>query len=288
MKNFTKRLLFLLVICFSSLSAWSQYYYYNDKYYDREVLWEVGASIGSMHGLTDVGRKNVDLALTKLNYGLYGGFMYQDVVGARFDLTSGYIAGDDKNGRFKGRNLSYKTRINEVVLIGEFHPLRLTETGASSYLSPYVMLGAGAFSYRPKTLYKGQWIDLHSLRLEGQGFDEYPNRKQYNLGSLVVPFGLGLKYELSPKINVRLEGLMRHTFTDYLDDASTFSIDPSLFSKYLYPHEIPLAEALTNRTGEKNGTISTGIIQRGGEKTKDKYLTINLKVGWTIGRERIR
>jgi hypothetical protein len=296
MRYCSKKILILLfVIATSTGSSFSQFYYYNNKYYDKDLLFEVGLSVGSMHGMTDVGRKkfskflpsNLDFSSTKLNGSIYYGFMYQGISGGRVEATIGRVAGSDQNGLYKGRNLSYRSRISELSVLGEFHPLMLKSFENIPSISPYIIAGFGAFSFWPQALYNNEWVPLHSLRTEGQGCTEYPNRKQYKLTQLTIPFGSGLKYELSPKYNLRLESVLRYTFTDYLDDASTTSVDPSLFSKYLGPDEAALAAALTDRRNEKAPGSAIGRVQRGG-RGKDKYLTINLKFGLVLGRERIR
>jgi hypothetical protein len=149
------------------------------------------------------------------------------------------------------------------------------------------MVGIGGFSFNPQTYYQGKWVNLHPLRTEGQDFSEYPERKQYKLGQVCVPLGGGLKYEFSSFFNMRVEALYRYTFTDYLDDASKTYIEAAYFKNYLYPREAALAEALANRYKEKNSTIDySGNVPRGGSKTKDKYFTINFKLGLTLGRQR--
>ena len=96
-------------------------------------------------------------------------------------------------------------------------------------LSPYVVAGAGVYSFDPQAKLNGQWYSLQPLHLEGQGFAEYPDRKTYQLTQLNLIGGLGLKYEINSLFNARLEFAHRFLFTDYLDDASEIDyIDPTL------------------------------------------------------------
>jgi opacity protein-like surface antigen len=198
--------------------------------------------------------------------------MYDNMFGARVEITYGRVAGADINGLYAYRNLSYRSRILEVSAIGEYYPL------ATASFSPYVIAGLGVFNFKPQTYYNGSWIDLKPLRTEGQGFAEYPDRSPYKLTQLCLPLGAGVKYELSPAVNLRLEFLYRYTSTDYLDDASKSSIDPSLYERYLFLQEATIASDLTKRGRD----YSIGYL-RGGEKTEDKYFTINVKVGYKLG-----
>ena len=94
---------------------------------------------------------------------------------------------------------------------------------------------------------------------------------------------MGSRYEISHVFPHAWKLPERFPLTDYLDGASARYIDPQLFYKYFSPEKAALAEALANRSGRD----LSGFV-RGGIKTKDKYLTINLKVAVTLGRERIR
>ena len=49
------------------------------------------------------------------------------------------------------------------------------------------------------------WYYLHPLRLEGQGMPEYPYSKPYKLTQINIPFGAGLKYFASDRINISME-----------------------------------------------------------------------------------
>ncbi|MBA2761448.1 MAG: outer membrane beta-barrel protein [Segetibacter sp.] len=253
--------------------------------YMPEFDFEAGMSVGTMNGATDVGRKKssiflpstVDWKSTKANISLYGGVTYKNLLGARLEMTFGRVAGADKNGLYPYRNLSYRSSMFEVAAIGEYYPL------AKANFNPYVMAGVGVFSFKPQTYYNGAWIDLKPLLTEGQGFTEYPGRTGYKLTQLCLPFGAGAKYELSPAFNVRLEFLYRYTSTDYIDDASKSSIDPSLYEKYLSSENATIASDLTKRSRD----YASGYL-RGGTKTEDKYFTINVKFGYKLGNLGLR
>jgi len=105
----------------AGFTASSQYYYYNDNYYDKDVIWEVGASVGGMNCITEVGSKKgsklfplgqINFKSTQLNTSFYVAAMYQNVVGLRVEATWGRIAGADSTGSSPERNLSFRTSIN--------------------------------------------------------------------------------------------------------------------------------------------------------------------------------
>lgn len=290
---FYKPALLFLIAFASNAKSQGQYYYYNNKYLDNDVIWEFGLSAGGMYSLTDVGKKQysafipgrLDYKSTKFNGGVYAGVLYRNFIGARLEATYGSVYAVDSTGSpdRKVRNLSYRSDIREVSLIGELHPLELTNWEKLPAVAPYLIGGVGWFSFNPQAKYGDDWVDLQPLRTAGQGFAEFPERQPYKLSAVCIPFGVGFKYDISPVISSRFEIVERFAFTDYLDDASAGYIDPELFYNYFSADKAEMAAELSNRSGRNLSSIS-----RGGQMTKDKYLTINFKIGFMLGRERIR
>jgi len=300
-----KTILFALAImalCNQPLKA--QYYYYNDRYYDSPVVFEMGVSGGIMNALTDLGGKagvgkgfikDLRWATARPSYGAYFAATYNNAIAVRLEGTVGTIVGYDSilkkvastsTGRYE-RNLSFKSRISEVQLGFEIHPLfiRNMDDHDPPRLSPYLILGVGYFSFDPQANLNGTWYQLKPLHTEGEGFKEYPDKKNYQTSQLNLLGGLGLRFELTSIFNVRLELVHRKLFTDYLDDVSTTYIDPNLFYNYLPANMAAIAQQLANRKSELNPNDMTNAgDQRGDPSNKDSYFTIQLKVGMTLGR----
>lgn len=307
MKKIMALVLVCLVMLMQPLKA-QKYYYYNSKYYDNPVVFEIGATFGVMNSFTDLGGKkgigkkfikDLRWKTAKPSYGVYLMAMYNNAIGARLEGTFGQVVGYDSilkkvapstYGRYE-RNLSFKSKISELQLTLEVHPLMFKDYDEEEppSLSPYGIIGAGVFSFDPQANLNGQWYSLQPLHLEGQGFAEYPDRKQYQLTQFNIIGGLGLKYEINSTFNARLEFVHRFLFTDYLDDVSAVDyIDPALFYNYLPANRAAIAQKLYNRTNELNpGDITYPLnIQRGNPKNNDSYFTIQLKFGMTLGRSR--
>jgi hypothetical protein len=282
---------FFAFFVLNALVSFGQYYYYNDKYYDNDIVFEVGGSIGAMNAITDLGGqgKNTKKYFNEINWkttnnvaGLYVGAMYQDIIGLRLEAAWGGVKSYDsllqKGTPRYNRNLSFKSEIRELSLLAEFHPtmLKFYEDNVP-VVSPYAVVGVGWYSFNPQGNLNGQWIDLQPLRTEGQGFSEFPDRRPYKLKQANICFGLGIKYEILESVNLRLEWLHRYLFTDYLDDVSQSYIDPSLFSKYLPPLQASQAKIMYKR-GIRNNK------NRGQSQNTDAYFSINFKVGIMLGR----
>lgn len=285
----------------------AQYYFYNNKYYENAVVLELGASFGLMNSLTDLGGKkgigkdfikDLRWKTAKPSYSIYALGMYQNMIGVRLEATFGSVVGYDSilkpvapstSGRYE-RNLSFRSRITDIQLAVEIHPLFFKNYSDDEppVFSPYAVAGIGYYSFNPEANLNGQWYALQPLRTEGQGFREYRERVPYKLNQLNIALGLGVKYEINSMINARLEAVHRILNTDYLDDVSTTYIDPALFYNYLPVNRAAIAQQLYNRRGELNPSDippSSGD-QRGDPKDNDAFFTIQLKVGIILGRQR--
>lgn len=300
--------IFFCILCFSSKA---QYYYYNDEYYDNPLTFEAGISFGPMNSLTDIGgrkgngsggAKDLNIKNTTFSGGIYFSGLYKHFLGLRLEGTFGKVQSNDSLlvgvkstaiGRYN-RNLSFRSPISELSLLAEFYPIQFfknfdPESPATSF-APYLLAGIGYFHFNPQASLNGQWIDLQPLHTEGEGFVEYPESKQYSLNKLNVSYGVGMAYELSPKFDLKIEYVSRILNTDYLDDVHGRYIDPRVFSKYFTGTQLMNALSLNNRgrpdaKPRENTNHPDGI--RGNPDNNDSYFTINVKVGYIIGRKKI-
>ncbi|MDQ2752353.1 MAG: DUF6089 family protein [Bacteroidota bacterium] len=226
-----------------------------------------------------------------LSYGYYPKSWLK--VNATFNYTT--ISGADSViktkihqslGRFE-RNLSFRSRVEELSVNGEFYPLQLlSRTHRETLLKPFVGFGVGVFHFNPQAELTGQWIALKPLHLEGEGFTEYPDSKNYSLYQFYIPFNLGFKYRLDDQLSLSFTATFRKTFTDYLDDVSKTYIDPTLFSKYLSPNDAALAKQLYYRglssTPPKPGS------PRAYSNSNDSYTSLYITLNYNFGRIRSR
>lgn len=220
----------------------------------------------------------------------YGTFYYGLITNVRWNGTINYtrhftpriaagvaftyarIAGDDNTyskrdlNRFSGfylRNLHFRNDIKEFTISGIFNLLATDAKGLKgrNLVMPYAVLGIGFYAHNPKAresatdaagLYKGlgNWIPLKDLETSGQGLGA-PNPKPYSLVQAVVPVSLGLKIKVNQKFDINLEGGLRLTPFDYLDDVGASGYpDPALLGS-------DEARAFSNRYAE-NYSATTG------------------------------
>ncbi len=308
-----KRIFYLLSFCLlfmmQSKNADAQYYFYDDDYYDSPFLFEIGASVGAMNCLTDIGGakgvgkrfvKDLNLGTTSVSGGVFINAIYKNAVALRLEGAFGKISANDNvlkdvdplDIAFQryNRNTSFRSKITEISLVTELHPLFIfinyeERESDPPKMSPYLLAGVGYYTFNPQTELNGKWIDLQPLSTEGQGFKEYPDRKVYKLQQINIPVGIGLKYELSRMVNLRGEFVYRVLQTDYLDDVSTTYVDPTLYSNYFTGTKLANAVILSDRQITK---VTGPGGKRGSPKQNDAFFSVNLKLSLTIGRQKIR
>ena len=302
-----KRFIYFLLLIGWHQPVASQYYFYNSTYLDPPVILEAGISIGAMNCFTDLGGnkgpgkpfiKDLNLKNSQFCGGVYLHALYNYIWGFRLEFGAGKLTAADsilKNDksvaeyRYK-RNLHFQTSITEITVIAEWHFLAHLKQCSQDIIplaSPYLVAGAGIFHFNPEACINNNWVLLQPLRTEGQGFKEYPNRPVYKLTQFNFPVGIGIRYELSALLNLRLEIIHRILLTDYLDDVSTRYIDPSLFDQYLSSRQAVMAQKLADRRRELgNSPASLPGQRRGDPSDNDAFLSINVKLGLVLNRSR--
>jgi len=212
-------------------------------------------------------------------FGAHLGLEKTDAFQFRGDLIYTRLSGDDAfndHENSQSRNLSFFSSVLQLSVGVDWNIFGFTQDQATDF-TPYFSLGAGVFTFGPRTEYQGETIKLHPLGTEGQYLDDYPDQKPYSLIQPSLQFGGGLKFLTSSNLIIALEAMMTYTFTDYLDDASTYYITyPELLAK-----AGELTAALANRQGELLGTdpvvVPTGTI-RANSDSKDYFGVITIRL----------
>jgi len=274
---------------------------------------EVGLDFGPTFFLGDLGGnvgkgtpflKDLNFGLTKLMKGAFISIYPSDWWGVRLAGQYTYLEGQDKIIKTFGvdelwrkqRNLDFKSNVLELYGALEFFPMEYFHRNDEEYdprFKPYVFGGLGVFNFNPKGSLTDQagnvtWHELKPLSTEGQGFPQYPTKKNYNLTQMNIPFGGGFKYIISNSLNIGLELLYRKTFTDYLDDISSEYIDRNYFSLNLSAADAAIARQIADKTV---GIVNPGRTryapgeQRGNSNNKDAYFSFAFKIGIRLGGE---
>ena len=307
MRNFFIYIVFVQT-CFLFKTATAQHYFYNNEFYEPELMWEAGISAGGMNCLTDLGGnrgtggffiKDVNWKNTKPCVGLYAKVLYNHFIGVRLETNFGSVSAYDNILKNDGslaryryqRNLHFRSTISEASILAELHPLAWGKKVQEnpSRISPYLAAGIGYFHFSPQAKLNEQWFDLHPLHTEGQGFKQHPEKNSYKLSQFNFPLVIGLQYEASALMNIGIEFTYRLLQTDYLDDVSGQYIDPSLFSLNMDAQRAAIAEQISDRRATLNpgNNFNAGEI-RGNADHNDAYFSFNIKMGLILNRSKRR
>ncbi len=267
---------------------------------------ELGVNTGPLFFLGDLGGnvgagsrffKDIDWPETKLGAGIQLNFFPNNWISLRTAFYHGAVAGNDihspnvtSNDIFRfNRNLHFRSRIDELSASLELYPLRMIPTNRKTILDiiqPYALFGVGLFHFNPQAKdIDNVWIDLHPLRLEGQGFAEYPNSKSYKLTQLNLLGGVGLKYYLNERTYIGMEVVYRKLFTDQIDNVSAYNyVDPATFDTYLSAAEATRAKRLYYQGNYNLGgqLPHEAGIPRGNPNENDAYFGQSIHIGTTI------
>lgn len=231
--------------------------------------WEVGARLGGAGYMGDLNTNN-PVKISGVSAGGFVKYNFNPYLSAKLGYTFGNINAADSlssNPQFRDRNLSFSTNLHEASLTGEFNFLDYVPSVSKNVFTPFVFAGVALVRYSPTTVYAGNRYDLRPLTTEGQG-------TPYGKMAVAIPYGAGIKYNFSGRLNLIADIGYRHVRTDYLDDVSGN-----------YPNALPTALqwALSDRSFEKTGIyLGTPGTQRGDQRRFDTYFFVGLSLSYTF------
>ncbi len=232
------------------------------------VRFNIGSGIANYSG--DIQQKWVTTSGSRMMFSTGVALDLNQHVSARLDVAFANISADDKNNQNPAlvvRNLNFHSTLFDAGLSAEINLLSLDK----NRFTPYVFAGMGVFHFNPFTIDStGEKLFLQPLHTEGQGIMEYPNRKEYNLWQLNIPYGGGLKWAISNDVYLGAELSLRKIFTDYVDDVSTNYVEKNILLSRVGPHAIAYSYRGDELKEENSSYPSEGSI-RGNPTNKDSY-----------------
>jgi len=239
---------------------------------------EVGFFLGASNYIGELSNDNSTFFWneTRPAFGILGRYNMNEKISFKGSLNYSTIAGDDANSLNKSireRNLSFRSRLLEFAVTGEWNITGYQPYALKKPFSPYLFAGIALTSFNPKAEFEGQRVALQPLGTEGQGMQGFDS--PYSKVTLAIPLGFGVKWALNDAMNVGFEAGARLAFSDYLDDVGG-AYAP--FAELLAGNG-ELAAALGNRTGELFGgdpvIVDPGTL-RGNPDTRDWYFTAGI------------
>jgi hypothetical protein len=287
---------------------------------------DVGFSVGPNFALTDLGGANkigspflrdVDFKATRFCISAFYRYNVNKFFAVRANLMYGMVKADDSNtdGKAPGpdgppddswfrarRNLNFETHLFEFQALAEINLKKYLHdagSGSKERWSPYIAGGLGFFYFNPYTKLNGDKVKLKPLGTEGQniGYKKPYSNFQFDLMALV-----GIKYNVTERFSIAIEGVYHQTFTDYLDDVSGSYINPQDISKLSpegqilqnrsnagrYPeNQFNFVEGQREwRTSDPNfgNVLASGVgQQRGDKKDNDQFFHLQVTFSISLG-----
>jgi hypothetical protein len=163
------------------------------------------------------------------------------------------------------RNLGFRTTLFEASALLEVNFFKYRGLSKDNRMwTPFIFAGLAYFHTNPQNRLNDTWYDLQPLGTEGQGTTA--GGSSYSLNQFCIPFGAGLKFALSNKLDLQMEWGLRRTYTDYIDDVSGTYADNAVLSEEAGPLSAVLADPSPLRVSGYN----TGRA-RGDSQTHDWY-----------------
>lgn len=235
--------------------------------------WEIGATAGAMGYIGDLNQNNY----RKLTNLAFGGMIKNNLDGfwsIKLSVLKGDVesnASESKYQQERDKNLSFFSPITEASLQVEFNFFDYGRLFGKSRLTPFLFTGISGFTFNPQATYNNTTYELKKYRTEGQ-------EKEYKTSALAIPFGLGLKCNLTKNLNIIGEVGYRKAFTDYLDDVSGYYPPTGSFTSS-NPNQIAIHNTLADPSLNKIGTAGT---QRGDFRKNDTYLFGGITLSYTF------
>lgn len=213
-----------------------------------QYYWDFGGGFGAANFLGEMGGEELtrrdfiaDMKLSQTRTALSGFIRYKinPTFSVKGTLSWAVVRGADSlctNPARYYRNLDFKNNLIEAMAECQFFFYEVNDLGHTyrykDNFRAYIGLGAGAVYHNPKAFYQGDWVDLRPLETENY---------RYTKVVFVIPASAGFYFTINKHYRIGWNLCWRTAFSDYLDDVSTYYVDPSTL-------EDPLAVALYDRT----------------------------------------
>jgi hypothetical protein len=166
-----------------------------DSSYAQKI--NIGGGFGGMNYKGDFAPK-FDVRLYKPALSTFFRYNFSQAISARVSYLTGSIGAEDRLSNdplLQNRNLSFKTKISEYSLIGEYNFLNYSTKARHINWTPYLFGGLAYYNFEPQA-----------------------RTGNYKTSQIAIPFGVGLKWEIRKPWSLEFEFGTRKLFTDYIDN----------------------------------------------------------------------
>lgn len=208
----------------------------------QNYSWEIGGGVQGATYFGDIGGKDFDGKSGPRDFmpehitpsiGIFARYMFDYRLYFRTQFNFIPIKGSDENSPNTGRtdrNINFTNNVYELYGMAEYHPLIINDLGGKKrYLADlhtYIGVGLGMVYHDPKSVIQNQTVRLRPLNTEGANYSAVSVSVPLSLGAFVSFRGRYARYKVH-RIGISVNYSL--TFTDYLDDVSSFYPEVSTF-----------------------------------------------------------
>lgn len=160
-------------------------------------LTEIGFQLGAFNYTGDLSR-SYNITNHRPGASLFLRTNISDAVGLKYGLAAGMIHGKHDFLNSSGneiQSISFNTTILEAFGVFEFYFLDYKSRHSEIHWTPYLSVGLGIFTY----------------------FGDAAGNTEQSIVQPAIPLGIGIKYQVSKKVDIGFEASARATFFNYLD-----------------------------------------------------------------------
>jgi len=200
-----------------------------------QYYWDFGGGFGAANFLGEMGGEELtrrdfvaDMKLVETRTAVNGFARYKisPMFSVKAGLSWAIVRGADSlctNPARYYRNLNFKNNLFEAAAEFEWFFYEVNDLGHTyrykDNFRAYIGLGVGGVYHNPKAFYNDEWVPLRPLTTEGV---------RYTQVTLDIPASIGFYFTINKRYRIGWNLSWRTTFSDYLDDVSTFYPDPSV------------------------------------------------------------
>lgn len=189
----------------------------------KSQIVEIGATAGASYYIGDI-NPGLHFAQSEFGWGASIRYYQSPRWAFRFQYSNLNLSASDAKSSFRPeRGLAFTDKVNDFSIMAEFNFFDYWTGSKRNFITPYIFAGVSVFTFDPMT---PDGKPLQPIQTEGV---------DYNLVSMSVPFGIGLKYSLGKRVGLTLEWRLHKTFTDYIDDIHGVYPEPEMVNgNYIY------------------------------------------------------
>lgn len=230
--------------------------------------WEIGLFGGDSYYLGEINQTH--FTPFNLAFGPIVRYNYDQRLSFKAALKMGTLEGDDSNSSSsfnQDRNFAFTSEIIEFSGLMELNFFPFSALDDKAYIiSPYGFIGLAYTHHNPQASFNGIKISTNNLATEGNSYSKH---------LMTIPMGMGIKFRMN-RFGLGVNWGIRKTFTDYLDDVSSFY----------------LPSGSTSGSAQQNIANSTQYsnvdnIKRGDQYSKDWYVFTGLTLFVNLTPKRV-